>query len=191
MKKVAKYLKRAMTVLEAYQVLGVTTSSTAEDIKKKYKELSLKHHPDLGGTHEQMVKINQAKEILDKYHQHETSQERYRYNQTDMFTVRITFRPWYVSIFDADRWFFTIKKEDKTRFIRMIKKVDQFESIKTDNIHFIIEVKIHEKVDSSKLIDFEDRKIEHKKESDKVREQVKDIISKFDKQEYTEIIRGR
>ena len=32
-----------------YKILGVQSNSNADDIKKSYRKLSLKHHPDRGG----------------------------------------------------------------------------------------------------------------------------------------------
>ena len=47
-----------------YKVLGVPESSTQEAIKKAYRKLSLKHHPDRGGDAEQFKRINEAYSIL-------------------------------------------------------------------------------------------------------------------------------
>ena len=32
-----------------YKILGVQSNSNSDDIKKSYRKLSLKHHPDRGG----------------------------------------------------------------------------------------------------------------------------------------------
>lgn len=32
-----------------YEILGVTRKSTISDVKKRFRQLSRKHHPDLGG----------------------------------------------------------------------------------------------------------------------------------------------
>jgi DnaJ-class molecular chaperone len=50
--------------MDYYKVLGVPESSNQDDIKKAYRKLSLKHHPDRGGDEEQFKKINEAYSIL-------------------------------------------------------------------------------------------------------------------------------
>lgn len=37
---------------------------TVDDVEKRRKELARKHHPDLGGNPERMVRINQAADLL-------------------------------------------------------------------------------------------------------------------------------
>jgi DnaJ-class molecular chaperone len=49
---------------EFYDILGVTRQSSAAEIKKAYRVLSLKHHPDKGGAVEKFQKINEAYETL-------------------------------------------------------------------------------------------------------------------------------
>lgn len=57
-----------MTLFDAYDVLGLPQNSNDENlIKKRFKELTLKYHPDLGGTTEDMVRVNQAKDRIDNY----------------------------------------------------------------------------------------------------------------------------
>ncbi len=50
--------------MDYYKVLGVVESSSQDDIKKAYRKLSLKHHPDRGGDGEQFKKINEAYSVL-------------------------------------------------------------------------------------------------------------------------------
>lgn len=48
-----------------YKILGIQSNSTNSDIKKAYRKLSLKHHPDKNGGDEVLFKkINEAYQIL-------------------------------------------------------------------------------------------------------------------------------
>jgi formylglycine-generating enzyme required for sulfatase activity len=47
-----------------YQLLGIPPNANIDTIKKAYREKALRYHPDRGGTHEQMVLINEAWAIL-------------------------------------------------------------------------------------------------------------------------------
>ena len=47
-----------------YDVLGVPKTATADDIKKAFRKLARKHHPDAGGSEERFKEINEAYEIL-------------------------------------------------------------------------------------------------------------------------------
>ncbi len=52
---------------EALEVLGLPTMVSYKEIKKRYKELSKRHHPDKGDESERMAKINEAYAILKNY----------------------------------------------------------------------------------------------------------------------------
>lgn len=47
-----------------YEVLGVDKSADAKAIKKAYRKLAIKHHPDKGGDPEKFKEINAAHEVL-------------------------------------------------------------------------------------------------------------------------------
>jgi DnaJ-class molecular chaperone len=48
-----------------YKTLGIDKNSSHSDIKKAYRKLALKHHPDKGATNESTMKeINEAYEVL-------------------------------------------------------------------------------------------------------------------------------
>ena len=47
-----------------YETLGVSEDVSAEEIKKKYRKLSMKFHPDRGGHKETFQKINAAYQVL-------------------------------------------------------------------------------------------------------------------------------
>ena len=58
-----------------YEVLGVEINATAEEIKKNFRELAKKTHPDKtkDDSEEEMIKINKAYEVLSD----NVSKERY------------------------------------------------------------------------------------------------------------------
>lgn len=47
-----------------YEVLGVSKEATHNDIKKRFRILSMKHHPDRGGSKETFQRINTAYQTL-------------------------------------------------------------------------------------------------------------------------------
>jgi DnaJ-class molecular chaperone len=50
--------------MDYYEVLGLTENASSSDIKKAYRKLSLKHHPDRKGDVETFKKINEAYQTL-------------------------------------------------------------------------------------------------------------------------------
>jgi curved DNA-binding protein len=57
-----------VTYKDYYKVLGVGTTATPEEIKKAYRKLALKHHPDKAkgnkASEEKFKEINEANEVL-------------------------------------------------------------------------------------------------------------------------------
>src|SRR5919206_4227082 len=57
-----------MAFIDYYQVLGVDKDASEEDIKKAYRKLARKHHPDLNPNdkeaHKKFQQINEANEVL-------------------------------------------------------------------------------------------------------------------------------
>lgn len=60
-----KYLASEHRV-EAFEVLGLESDVSHATIKKRYRELAQKHHPDKGGDPEYFQSITEAKQTLDK-----------------------------------------------------------------------------------------------------------------------------
>ena len=50
--------------MDYYKILGVDPSADSDTIKKAYKKLAMKHHPDRGGDTSTFQSISQANEIL-------------------------------------------------------------------------------------------------------------------------------
>lgn len=47
-----------------YDILGVKKDASADEIKKAFRRLARKHHPDAGGSEEKFKEINEAYEVL-------------------------------------------------------------------------------------------------------------------------------
>ena len=63
--------------MDPYAVLGLDKQASPEDIKKAYRKLAVKHHPDKGGDQEKFKEISAAYEILSdeqKRHEHDNPQ---------------------------------------------------------------------------------------------------------------------
>ncbi len=55
-----------------YEVLGVELTATQSEIKKAFRKLAIKHHPDRGGDQEKFKEINAAYEVLSDENKRET-----------------------------------------------------------------------------------------------------------------------
>jgi molecular chaperone DnaJ len=53
-----------MASKDYYHILGVGRDATPEDLKKAFRELAHKHHPDKGGSAEKFKEINEAYQVL-------------------------------------------------------------------------------------------------------------------------------
>lgn len=47
-----------------YQYLGVGPTASLEEVKAAYRRKAIRHHPNRGGSHSEMVAINEAWEVL-------------------------------------------------------------------------------------------------------------------------------
>jgi hypothetical protein len=53
-----------MSRQEALQVLGLDATATQDDVRREYRRLIKKLHPDLGGSSYLAAKLNEAKDVL-------------------------------------------------------------------------------------------------------------------------------
>lgn len=64
-----------MAKRDYYEVLGVAKNASDDEIKKAYRRLAVKHHPDQGGEEEKFKEVSEAYEVL------KDEKKRQRYDQ--------------------------------------------------------------------------------------------------------------
>ncbi len=53
-----------MAKRDYYEILGVSKSSSADEVKKAFRKAAVEHHPDRGGNEEKFKEVNEAYEVL-------------------------------------------------------------------------------------------------------------------------------
>lgn len=64
-----------MAKRDYYEILGLSKNASDDEIKKAYRRLAVKHHPDQGGSEEQFKEVAEAYEVL------KDEKKRQRYDQ--------------------------------------------------------------------------------------------------------------
>lgn len=109
-----------------YDILGLDSNASFEDVRQKYRELATKLHPDKDYSHnEEFKKINEAYSILKDYHKRREYDKQLETSQrvmTPFIGTRNSF-----SLFDDFDLFFT-KRHDHMR-----KMMDEITEANIDN----------------------------------------------------------
>ena len=71
--------------MDPYSVLGLNSNSSETDIKRKYKQLILKHHPDKGGDVKKFQTIQKAYESLINSQTKQTYHEFNSYKLSELY----------------------------------------------------------------------------------------------------------
>ena len=50
--------------MDPYKILGVSKDASKGEIKKAYRKLAVKHHPDMGGDEEKFKQLSEAYSLL-------------------------------------------------------------------------------------------------------------------------------
>jgi len=119
-----------MSNFNPYDVLGVSTDASSEEIKSKYKSLAQQHHPDKGGDEELFKKIKESYEILID------PVRRKKYDSTGNFTQEKPIRS--ECLDNLSRMFFKMASEiDPEQEDIVLKMRNESRKMKTDTEHNI------------------------------------------------------
>lgn len=61
------YLSLVAVPVEAFEFMGLSTTATPEEIKRRYREMSMQMHPDQGGNQEQFIRLTECKNLCLKW----------------------------------------------------------------------------------------------------------------------------
>ena len=53
-------------MINPYSVLGISVGASKDEVKRAYRKLARKHHPDNGGNREEYERVCKAFEIINK-----------------------------------------------------------------------------------------------------------------------------
>lgn len=73
--------------MDYYSILGVAKNASQDEIKKAYRKLAAKHHPDRGGNEQQFKKVQEAYDTLgdaSKRQQYDNPQSHFQFNTNNM-----------------------------------------------------------------------------------------------------------
>lgn len=83
--------------MDYYSILGVNKDASPQELKKAYRKLAMKHHPDKGGDGKKFAQINEAYDTLSdpqKRQQYDNPQPQFQFNHgnfEDMFAQQFGF----------------------------------------------------------------------------------------------------
>lgn len=105
---------------ECYEILGVSPSASEQEIKKAYRKLAMKYHPDVNKSvdaEEKFKEINEAYAILTGKQKESEILENHRYNRYDEYNSynKYDVGMWHLSVF---RIWHSITKEKNNNSYR-------------------------------------------------------------------------
>ena len=100
-----------------YDILGVSETSTQDEIKKAYRKMAIEHHPDKGGDENTFKKISEAYDTIGD----EGKRQQYDSQKNNPFGGS-GFNP-FGDMFDA---LFGFHNNDKSLLVRLLAKIGDF-----------------------------------------------------------------
>jgi curved DNA-binding protein len=138
-------------MIDPYTILGVSKNASDEEIKRAFKKLAMKHHPDRGGDEQQFKQINEAYAIL-------SNPERKQQHDNPGFNFRSTPGGNFHDVFDE---FFRQQRQQRTSIVRLSLYIDlktaatggeKLVSLQTNNGPQAVEIEIPEGINDGDTV---------------------------------------